>query len=100
MNLTELTQYVWDQTDTTEYDLPATTIAAYIDEAFQRTIAAENMWPTYEKTWTVIVPVGGVSATLDADVNRPTACATAGRSRTHPDRFGAVGFHLHLPCPF
>jgi len=75
MNLTELTDYVWSQTDTTEYDLPAATIANYIDEAFQRTIAAENRWPSYEKTWTVIVPVGASSATLDSDVNRPGVVA-------------------------
>jgi len=75
MNLTELTDYVWAQTDTTEFDLPAATVAAYIDEAFQRTIAAENRWPSYEKTWTVVVPMGGVSATLDSDVNRPAVVA-------------------------
>lgn len=71
MNLTELTNYVWAQTDTTEFDLPAATIASYIDEAFQRTIAAENRWPTYEKTWSVVVPIGAASATLDSDVNPP-----------------------------
>jgi hypothetical protein len=71
MNLTELTQYVWNQTDTTEFDLPASTIASYIDEAFNRTIAAENRWPSYEKTWSVVVPVGSASSVLDSDVNRP-----------------------------
>jgi hypothetical protein len=71
MKLTELRQYVWDQTDTTEFDLPAATISSYLHEAFQRTIAAENRWPFYEKTWTLVVPVGETAAQLDSDVNRP-----------------------------
>jgi hypothetical protein len=71
MNLTELRQYVWNQTDTTEFDLPAATISAYVDEAFQRTIAAENRWPFYEKTWDIVIPPGESSAVLDSDVNRP-----------------------------
>ena len=71
MNLTELTNYVWAQTDTTEFDLPAATIANYIDEAFARTIAAENRWPSYEKTWDVVVAVGDASSALDTDVNPP-----------------------------
>lgn len=75
MNQLELTQYVWNQTDTVEFDLPATTIHSYIDEAFQRTIAAENRWPSYEKTWIVTVQPGDSWATLDVDVNRPAVVA-------------------------
>ena len=71
MNLTELTNYVWKQTDTTEFDLNADTIASYLDEAFDRTIAGENRWPYYEATWTVTCPAGEVSAPLDIDVNPP-----------------------------
>lgn len=72
MNLTQLTDYVWKQTDTTEFDLPATTIASYIDEGFQRTIAAENAWPFYEKTWDVTIIADGTTATIDGEVNIPT----------------------------
>ncbi len=54
MNLTELQQYVWNQTDTTSVDLPANTIAAYLDEAFIHTIAAENRWPFYEQGWELV----------------------------------------------
>lgn len=71
MNLTELTNYVWSQTDTSEYDLPAATIASYIDEAFQRTIAAENRWPFYEKSWELTVFEGNAWANLDAEVSVP-----------------------------
>lgn len=80
MNLTELTAFVWNQTDTSEYDLPATTIASFIDEAFQRTIAAENRWPSYEKTWTLVVPAGSASAPLDSDVNRPAIVSVTSQS--------------------
>jgi len=71
MNLAQLTDFVWRQTDTTEFDLPAALIESYIDEAFQRTISAENQWPFYEKSWTVTVAAGEVSGALDEDVNVP-----------------------------
>lgn len=67
----DLIAYVWRQTDTTEFDLPAATVAIYLEEAFQRTIAAENRWPFYEQTWEVIVPAGSASGSLDIDVNVP-----------------------------
>ena len=81
MNLTELTQYVWNQTDTTEYDLPATTIASYIDEAFNRTIAAENRWPFYEQTWEVVVNTGESSATVPTDMNLPAVMSVTHKER-------------------
>ena len=71
MNLTDLQNYVWAQTDTTSADLPGVTIASYIDEAFRRTIAAENRWPSYEQQWQVTIPAGSSVATLPSDVNIP-----------------------------
>lgn len=69
MNLTELTNYVWAQSDTSEYDLPASLIAGYLDEAFARTIAAENRWPSYERSWSLVTEVDTSKATIGADVN-------------------------------
>jgi hypothetical protein len=72
MNLTQLTEYVWAQTDTSEFDLPAATIASYIDEAFERTIAGENRWPFYEKTWDITLVAGDSIAAVADEVNLPT----------------------------
>lgn len=68
MNLGDLQQYIWTQTDTTSVDLPGATIAAYLDEAFARTIAAENDWPFYEQTWNLVIPAGQRSVALPAEV--------------------------------
>lgn len=81
MNLSDLTQYVWNQTDTTEYDLPATTIAQYVDEAFNRTIAAENRWPFYEHSWEVVVSVGESTASLPTDMNVPAVMSVTHKER-------------------
>lgn len=71
MNLTDLQNYVWAQTDTTSADLPGNTIESYINEAFARTIAAENRWPYYEQQWQLRIPAGSSTATLPVDVNIP-----------------------------
>jgi hypothetical protein len=71
VDLTELQNYVWQQTDTTNSDLPANTIANYLDEAFLRTIAAENIWPYYESQWQLVCPAGQSSMPLADNVNIP-----------------------------
>lgn len=71
MNLTELQNYVWTQTDTTNSDLPANTIEDYLDEAFLRTIAAENIWPYYESQWQLVCAAGQTSMLLADNVNIP-----------------------------
>lgn len=71
MNLNDYLNYVWAQTDTTSADLPALTIQNYVDEGFQRTIAAENRWPFYEQQWELTLPMGKSTITLPPDVNPP-----------------------------
>ena len=56
--LTELRDYVHTQTDTTEGELPSSTIDNYLQEAFNRTINAEQQWPFFEKTWTGTQVIG------------------------------------------
>lgn len=72
MNLTELQQYVWAQTDTTATDLPGATIAAYLDEAFIRTMSAENRWPFYEQGWELVQQPGSAWVDMPVDMNAPS----------------------------
>lgn len=77
MNLNELQAYVWAQTDTTQQDLPAATIAAYLDEAFIRTVAAENRWPYYEKGWQLRKEPGNAWLVMPSDMNGPAIMSVA-----------------------
>lgn len=70
MNLSDLTKYVWAQTDTTVLDLDADTIRSYLIEGFNRTIAAENRWPFYEQTWVLTVPPGETSIAVPIDLRQ------------------------------
>jgi hypothetical protein len=65
--IAELRAYVRRQTETTSSELADTTIDPYLQEAFNRTIAAENDWPFYETTWTVVQTAGESTATKPSD---------------------------------
>ena len=69
MNLDELRNYVRNQTQTTPGELENTTIDAYLMEGFNRTVAFENQWPWYEKTWELLQPAGATRIVLPGDVN-------------------------------
>ena len=69
--LTDLYAKVRNQTDTLPTELPDALINDYLHEAFNRTIAAEVIWPFYETTWNLTLPAGEDSITLPGDVNEP-----------------------------
>lgn len=71
MNLGEIRAAVRAQTMTLQDELPNPTIDEYVQQGFERTIAMENLWPFYEKTWFVTLPAGQSNATAPADVNWP-----------------------------
>lgn len=81
MNLTQLQQYVWAQTDTTALDLPPEIVASYIDEAFNRTIAAESAWPFYQQSWELTVAAGDAGVDLPVDVNLPGVLSVVEKPR-------------------
>jgi hypothetical protein len=56
--LADLQDYVRVQTETTSGELPNTTINVYLQEAFNRTLAAETMWPFFEETWEITQTAG------------------------------------------
>ena len=67
-SLSDLYQYVRVQTQTQADELPDATINAYLQQAFERTIAAHNSWPFYEQTWFITQPAGSATADLPGDV--------------------------------
>src|SRR5262245_10837719 len=52
-------------------ELPDTLLNPYFQEAFDRTMAADNRWPRYEKTWVVSKVPDVATISLPADVNPP-----------------------------
>lgn len=69
MTLADLREYVRTQTQTTAGELPNATIDNYLNEAFNRTIAWENQWPSLEKTWTITQTAGEYTAPVPGDCN-------------------------------
>lgn len=74
--LAELYNKVRNQTDTQPGELPDALLNDYLHEAFNRTIAAENMWPFYEQVWDITLPAGERLIDLTGlGVNEPTITA-------------------------
>ena len=69
--LSELYTKVRNQTDTNASELPDALLNDYLHEAFNRTIAAENLWPFYEQVWDLVLPAGTNRIVLPGDVNEP-----------------------------
>ena len=67
--IAELRAYVRRQTETTSSELDDLTIDPYLQEAFNRTVAAETQWPSYEETWTVAQGIGDNFATMPVNVD-------------------------------
>jgi hypothetical protein len=68
--LAELRALVRTQTETTASELPNGTIDWYLRQAFDRTVSAENTWPSYEERWVVTLPAGESSFPIPLDCNR------------------------------
>lgn len=56
--LAELRSKVRSQTQTTDAILTDSEVDSWLQEAFDRTIAAENQWPFYEYTWSLTLTAG------------------------------------------
>ena len=62
--IAELRAKVRSQTEQTSSELADATIDSYLQEAFNRTIAAETQWPFFEETWTLTQLTGNAYAAL------------------------------------
>ena len=69
--LAQLREYVWDQTQTNQSELSTASIDSFLQEAFNRTIAMENQWPFYEKTWDLNQAASTYAVALPGDANPP-----------------------------
>jgi len=67
--------YVRGQMEVDDEELPDALLNIYLQEAFDRTMAADNRWPRYEKTWPLSKVVGNDFITLPADLNAPSIMA-------------------------
>jgi hypothetical protein len=65
LTLQNLRDAVRTQLDLDEDDLPNALVDMYLGEGFDRTIALERRWPSYETTWTTTVPAGTEAVELD-----------------------------------
>ena len=68
--IAELRAKVRSQTEQTSSELADATIDSYLQEAFNRTIAAENKWPFYEKAWELTLTAGETAIAAPSDLNR------------------------------
>lgn len=64
--IADLRLIVRRQTEQTSAELTDATIDTYLQEAFNRTIAAETQWPFYEETWTLTQQIGDSTVDLPA----------------------------------
>jgi hypothetical protein len=67
-----LRNYVRNHLEVDDEELPDELLNIYLQDAFERTIASDNRWPRYEKTWTVSKILGRSGATLPDDVLVPS----------------------------
>ena len=72
VDVTALRNYVRAQLDVDEEELPDTLLNVYLQEAFDRTMAFDNRWPRYEKSWDLTKLAGQDSIPLPADLNVPS----------------------------
>ncbi len=67
--LAELREKVRTQVDVTGLELPDATIDWYLQQAFDRTTAAENTWPYYQTHWDLTLQPGETTMPLPSDCN-------------------------------
>ena len=72
MDVQTLRNYIRDQLEVDDEELPDTILNVYLQEAFDRTMAADNRWPRYESTWNISKIAGTDSITLPLDLNVPS----------------------------
>jgi len=72
VDLQSLRNYVRAQLDVDDEELPDSILNVYFQEAFERTLAADNRWPRYEYSWELTKAEGEDSIVLPPDLNLPS----------------------------
>jgi len=72
MDVLDLKTFIRNHLEMDDEELPDALLDPYLQEAFDRTMAADNRWPRYEKTWTVSKVPTSSTISLPADLNVPS----------------------------
>lgn len=82
MDVQGIRDFIRGHLEVDDEELPDTLLNIYLQEAFDRTMAADNRWPRYEKTWTLTkaaydpndadLPDQPDTITLPVDLNIPS----------------------------
>ena len=83
--LSELRALVRTQTETTDSELPNGTLDWYLQQAFDRTVAMENAWPSYETWWNLTLLAGTQSISIPGDCNRASINSLVDSTNAYPD---------------
>lgn len=85
MDVNGLKSYVREQLDVDAEELPDSLLNIYLQEAFDRTMAFDNLWPRNESSWQISTSPDTYTASLPPDLNLPslTSAYITGAS-SHP----------------
>ena len=72
MDVQALRDFIRSHLEMDDEELPDNLLNLYLQEAFDRTMASDNRWPRYEKTWTVSKVPDSTTVTLPPDLNTPS----------------------------
>jgi hypothetical protein len=72
VDVQEIRDYVRNHLEMDDEELPDLLLNVYLQDAFEQTVARDNRWPRYEKTWSVSKLPGLATATLPDDVLVPS----------------------------
>lgn len=84
MDVQGLRDYVRAQLEVDDEELPDTLLNIYLQEAFDRTMAADNRWPRNEYTWVISKVEGEDTVALPVDLNIPSITAIMTRADGYP----------------
>lgn len=73
--ISDLRIYIRRQTEQTSSELSDEAIDDFLQEAFNRTIAAETQWPFFEETWTLTQTAGNTYVALPVDGGGNQECS-------------------------
>jgi hypothetical protein len=72
MDVQTIKNYVREQLDVDDEELPDSLLNIYLQEAFDRTMAFDNRWPRNEAAWSISKVPGEPAAALPLDLNPPS----------------------------
>ena len=84
MDVAALRSFCRAQLEVDDEELPDTILNVYLQEAFDRTMAADNRWPRYETSWQLSKVAGSDYISLPPDLNPPSVMSVMSISQGYP----------------